>query len=105
MFTVYRCYSSTEVLLYVGYTKSWTERLNQHAVSSPWFPEVATMRLVHYTSRQSALLAEWEGISCENPVHNVRRTPHGIIHQGLTAKQRLTRIDADAELEEMMKRP
>lgn len=62
-------------LLYVGVstTRLRMERFKGHAKDKDWWPEVTTINVEHYDSRQEALRREAEAIADLNPVHNISR--------------------------------
>lgn len=71
-YTVYRCYSTTGRLLYVGYSADCAERLAQHRRSSPWYGDVDKIAVKVFRSRKEASAAELSAIRSEWPLHNVR---------------------------------
>jgi hypothetical protein len=67
---LYRHFDNDGVLLYVGISLSAVRRLAQHRSQSPWFEEIATIRVEVYPSRAAALAAETRAIQTEAPRHN-----------------------------------
>lgn len=82
---LYRFYDSDGVLLYVGISKSWTDRLVQHRRDKVWFGHVARVDVAYYKDRDAVLDAEQEAIRRERPVHN-------IVHNNLTTDRRADRL-------------
>jgi hypothetical protein len=70
---LYRFYDAGPRLLYVGITDSPAVRWGQHAVTAPWWADVAIKTIEWYPTRQEALDAEDAAIAAENPIHNKRR--------------------------------
>lgn len=72
---LYRHYDAAGALLYVGITDCLTERDKQHRATAHWHGEVMRTETQWCDGRQAALIAEWEAIRDENPIHNKRRAP------------------------------
>lgn len=68
---VYRLYSKSDVLLYVGITDNLRLRMTQHARTQPWWPQVANVEVEIYKSRRAAERAERRAIRNEHPIENV----------------------------------
>lgn len=68
---VYRFYSATDVLLYIGICGEPLKRWYHHAVNKAWWPDVARFSVVWFTSREEAEKSERESIIAERPAHNV----------------------------------
>ena len=71
---VYRLFSSTDVLLYVGTTDSPDKRLRGHR-QKPWWRDVAAVTLTEFSTRPEADAAEAHAIWTEDPVHNIAGKP------------------------------
>jgi predicted GIY-YIG superfamily endonuclease len=71
---VYRLYDADEVLLYVGVTKNFEARRQQHKATRPWWPRVKRPVVDLYDDEQEALQVELDAIKREHPVHNVAQT-------------------------------
>lgn len=69
MFCLYKLYSSENKLLYVGITKSITNRLAQHN-NRTWYKEIARIDTKLFLTRKECLEAEKETIKTENPIFN-----------------------------------
>lgn len=69
--TLYRLFSSTFELLYVGISNNPWRRFEQHCAGKPWWDEVAHVRTVHFPDREQAASAEINAIRSEHPRHNV----------------------------------
>jgi predicted GIY-YIG superfamily endonuclease len=67
---LYRFYSDSRALLYVGITDQLQFRLAQHAEDKHWFDSVATIEVSFYSSRAELEAAEREAIALEKPMHN-----------------------------------
>lgn len=72
MHILYRLYSVTDELLYVGRTMSPRGRFHEHSKHDRW-NEVATIRLQHFIDAGALDAAEREAIRTENPLWNVHR--------------------------------
>ena len=70
--TLYRFFNANHDLLYVGITANPTARLKKHAAEKEWWLEIATVKMEHFSDRQSVLAAERAAIKSEHPLHNVR---------------------------------
>lgn len=68
---VYRCYSATGELLYVGCTIRAARRIERHRYDTKWFLEVATITVTHFELWDDALNAEMLAIVEESPKYNV----------------------------------
>lgn len=68
---LYRMFTKTRELLYVGISVDVGMRFGQHADDKPWWAEVNSIELEHHDSRAAALAAERTAIIAERPVHNV----------------------------------
>jgi len=68
-YAVYRCYSDSGQLLYVGETGDLGKRLADHA-SKLWFVQVRGITLEWYADELEALKAERRAIHVEHPKHN-----------------------------------
>ena len=67
---LYRAYSSTDELLYVGVSISVMARLSQHKSSADWFDGTSRIDVEWYPTRQKALAAEMQAIKTEYPIYN-----------------------------------
>jgi predicted GIY-YIG superfamily endonuclease len=70
---LYRFYSDTGQLLYIGITNNPGHRFSQHQTSKPWWHEVAGISVERYNTRAAALAAERRAISVERPKYNKQR--------------------------------
>ena len=70
MQAVYRMFSVSGRLLYVGVTSNLATRLASHA-EKRWFPLVATITLTWYPNRETAEQAERAAIEAEHPWINI----------------------------------
>lgn len=69
---LYRFFSDSAVLLYVGISCSPERRWVNHAETKPWWPEVSRIDFAWHASRAEALWREVEAIRTERPLHNVQ---------------------------------
>lgn len=68
---VYRFYSASDVLLYIGICDEPLKRWYSHAVDKTWWPDVARFSVVWFTLREEAEESERESINAEKPLHNI----------------------------------
>lgn len=71
---VYRPYDADGALLYVGISKDFGRRWQQHAGAKPWWPQVERMTVEWHDDEASAQRAEVQAIELEHPRYNVART-------------------------------
>ncbi|WP_197508013.1 GIY-YIG nuclease family protein, partial [Mycobacterium sp. 1245801.1] len=76
---LYRFYSRSDRLLYVGITGDPSARFSAHRHTQPWWEEVATIRIERFPTRDEAARAEVVAIQTERPKYN--RT-HAITNTG-----------------------
>ncbi|AEV86714.1 hypothetical protein ACWT_5697 [Actinoplanes sp. SE50] len=69
---LYRFYDRTGVLLYVGITVDFADRMATHAKEKDWWVRVdrSATQVDYYDSRRAALDAEREAIKAEKPLEN-----------------------------------
>lgn len=70
---VYRCYSATDELLYVGITSMPSTRWKNHNYKSVWWRECDRIELGAAVPRDEALRQEREAITAERPRYNRQR--------------------------------
>lgn len=75
---LYRHFSQSGELLYVGISISAARRTGEHCKGSPWFQDVARIEIEWFASRGLALDAESVAIASEHPRHNC--TPRSYSH-------------------------
>ncbi len=68
---VYRAYDADGVLLYVGCSRRWPLRFEQHAGARPWWDEVTRVDLQHFATCLEAFAAERNAIASEYPLYNI----------------------------------
>jgi len=73
--TLYRFFSSDDVLLYVGRTINPRTRLRDHARSKDWYEDAVRIEMESFPDAESLALAEIEAIKKERPVHNIQHSP------------------------------
>jgi ribosome-binding protein aMBF1 (putative translation factor) len=67
---LYRHFSASGELLYVGISNSTLQRLGSHR-SSDWISEIARIEIERFPDKSAARLAEREAIRSEKPRYNV----------------------------------
>ena len=82
---LYRFYSDSGQLLYVGITNNPGNRFSQHETDKPWWHEVAVISVEKHESRADALAAEVRAINVESPRYNKQRPRLGKRHAVRTA--------------------
>ena len=70
---LYRHFSESGNLLYVGVSLSAVQRLSQHKDHSKWFDEIHEVKIEWFPSRSEALDAETKAIQRESPLHNIMK--------------------------------
>lgn len=70
---LYRLYSSSGDLLYVGVSRNLEGRFAKHRYTKPWWGEVATVTSERFATRARAFAAERAAIVAESPRYNVAR--------------------------------
>lgn len=73
--TLYRLLDNTNELLYVGIAGNPGRRFEQHKADKPWWGEVTHIDLIHFGTREEALIAEREAIQTEHPRYNHTHVP------------------------------
>ena len=68
---LYRLFAADDTLLYVGISRSFGVRWEQHAAIQPWWPEVHRQTVEWFPSREDAAEAEIAAIQAEHPRFNV----------------------------------
>jgi len=72
---LYRFWDSSNSLLYIGISKSFGNRFNQHAHMAEWFSKAHSVTIEHYSDRKSVESAEKRAIKTEKPIHNKAYNP------------------------------
>ena len=67
---LYRHFSSTNQLLYIGVTYNPEMRDRTHRQASSWWPQVTHITVTHFPTRLQAEAAERHAIASEHPLHN-----------------------------------
>lgn len=102
---LYRFYSATGQLLYVGITMSPPDRFKSHRKTKEWWESVSGITVESYDSRDDLVRAERRAIQVERPLHNVvhngsRRTSSPTNPRppatGCTTKNPLGMVDHDS---------
>jgi hypothetical protein len=74
---VYRCFDTSEALIYIGCAERWLIREQSHQKRTPWWPEVADIKITRYRTIFEACAAERRAIEAESPVHNRQHRKRG----------------------------
>lgn len=72
---LYRFYSDSGELLYVGISDNPARRWREHGAAKPWWHEVASTTIERYASRELADSAERSAIRSESPRYNRTHNP------------------------------
>ena len=67
---LYRQFDAQGVLLYIGISGAFADRLRAHRGHAPWFTEIKTITLEHYPTHGQAAIAELNAIRTEQPRYN-----------------------------------
>lgn len=67
---LYRFYSRTGQLLYVGITNDPSKRFKEHGLDKPWWSRVAEIKIERFSSRAELAAAEIRAIETEHPRYN-----------------------------------
>lgn len=67
---LYRAYDSEGVLLYVGISGKWSERLHSHEKTSDWMELTDYVKIERFPDRESVEKAERRAIAKEEPLYN-----------------------------------
>ena len=103
-YCVYRYFTPTDRLLYVGCTSKFNARISSHKRASEWFRFVSYITVEHYRSKIAAVAAEERAIRSEMPkfnsIHNLKNTDRAMSKRSetqlsaywkaMTAEQRLS---------------
>lgn len=71
MAVVYRIWSESNELLYIGSSKSYLGRIGDHLATKDWAAEIASVTIEQFSTIQQAKEAETQAIANEFPKHNV----------------------------------
>ena len=85
---LYHVIGEADLLLYIGVSKHFGIRWQQHAQKQPWWNERQRMTVDLYDTRDEALDAEALAIFTEQPKYNILHRKHG---------ERLARMRRQAE--------
>lgn len=69
---LYRCYSASGELLYVGVTWNVPSRMLSHQSTAAWHPAVVRTTSEEFPTRAAARAAEEAAIQSEQPTFNIR---------------------------------
>jgi predicted GIY-YIG superfamily endonuclease len=84
---VYRFFSGTGDILYIGMSSNPFMRAVVHKSSSDWYFDVKNMTIDWFESREVAAKKEAEAIRAEKPIHNIAstKTPKSMLPRPKTA--------------------
>ena len=68
--TLYRFFDADDLLLYVGISDKPLSRFAQHSADKTWWPEVHSIKLWHFATREDAADAERALIAFARPPYN-----------------------------------
>lgn len=68
---LYRHFSKTGDLLYIGITSRLNIRLREHEKGSPWWGEISRIEIETFSDRESLIDAEKMAILKEKPLYNI----------------------------------
>lgn len=68
---LYRHYSETGDLLYIGISLNHVQRLTQHQKTASWFEQIQRIEIEKFDSRPEVELAEQAAIKAERPLYNI----------------------------------
>lgn len=88
---LYRHFDAAGNLLYVGISKRFHVRLDEHVIGSRWSDMIATATVEHFDTRESALDAERNAIKAEKPIYNIA---HNDNYKAASPKQRISKTPA-----------
>ncbi|AEK07532.1 endonuclease [Mycobacterium phage Send513] len=74
-YTLYRFRDDEDNLLYVGMTRTFINRMKNHAMDKDWWEDVSYITVEHYPDAESLRQAELHAIATENPLHNQADLP------------------------------
>ena len=74
---VYQFFNADNQLLYVGATGNMLVRFYGHTSATPWYHEVATIKVQHFTERATALSVEADLIRTGCPLYNSQHSVTG----------------------------
>ena len=70
MNVLYRMFSESGELVYIGSSGQFSERLARHLKETSWFCDVVTIKLEYFETLRQARQAEWLAIQAEHPLQN-----------------------------------
>lgn len=83
---LYRLYDEADVLLYIGITENLGTRMDAHASSQSWWPQVNRLTVDMLPDRISAEHAEGDAIRGEKPRHNIcKQAPEDLASEHVEA--------------------
>lgn len=84
---VYRHFSSSGELLYIGSSVNVVVRTNQHKKEAKWFKEISTITLQHFETIDEARNAEIDAIQIESPRENFRHVKNDMFRRPAKKKR------------------
>ena len=92
---LYRAYSASMGLLYVGISANAWARIAGHKERSPWFGEAVWFKLQSFNTRKEAEAAELEAIRTERPKYNIAGAKEACRAVNETEQARRAKLYAD----------
>lgn len=96
---LYRMFSASGELLYIGQSESPEKRLAQHRISADWITETALITVDWFSNRSSAMRAERSAIMAEAPLHNVANNAKAEVapksDQQMNLPEEITRMERE----------
>lgn len=68
---LYRMFSVTDELLYIGKTINPPQRFTDHRGTKSWWRDIADITLTHFSSHDELIAAETYAITTEHPRYNI----------------------------------
>lgn len=100
MTTLYRHFSKSGTLLYVGISDDHRVRFSSHMKYAEWKERIATITLEKHATRAAAAAAEIAAIETEHPLFNGTHQKPGSV--GYALKRALIQIDMDEVQDSIM---
>lgn len=93
---VYQFFNTDGQLLYVGATGNMLVRFYGHTSATPWYHEVATIKVQHFAERATALSVEAELIRTGCPLYNSQHSVTGPrAHTGAPGRPRGVEMEGE----------
>lgn len=103
-YAVYRCYSDSGELLYIGESGALGKRLASHA-EKVWFQQVRGITLEWYADELDALNAERRAIHVEHPKYNIQHRDAKTLRPASAPRRRSPKGHPDKVAEMLREHP